>query len=57
MLQLQHRVERKDGGKTIPWTPDKAVVRAPCLPNSYLDREMLAENEILAYTAKAEDAT
>jgi deoxycytidylate deaminase len=50
------RIARKEGGKTIPWTPDKAVVRSPCLPNSYLDREMVAENELLAYTAKAEDA-
>jgi deoxycytidylate deaminase len=41
---------RKKGGKQISWSPGKGVVRVPCLPNSYLEREKLAEVELLAVT-------
>lgn len=41
---------RKKGGAVIPWSPEKGVVRVPCLPNSYLDREKLAERELSART-------
>jgi deoxycytidylate deaminase len=44
------RAIRKKGGKKVDWSPDKGVVRVPCLPNSYLDRETLAEAELLAAT-------
>ncbi len=48
-------VVRKKGGKKVPWSPDKGVVRVPCLPNSYLEREMLAEAELLACTTRPEE--
>lgn len=48
------RMIRKKGGKKVDWSPDKGVVRVPCLPNSYLDRETLAEAELLATTSEPE---
>jgi deoxycytidylate deaminase len=46
---------KKAGGKRIDWTAATGVVRIPMLPNSYLQRESLAEQELLALTAESED--
>jgi len=34
-----------------------ATVRVPVMPNSYLDREQVAENELHALTTKPEEPT
>lgn len=56
-LSSGRSVERKKGGRLIPWKPKKGVVRVPCLPNSYLEREKVAESELTAWTAKPEKQT
>jgi deoxycytidylate deaminase len=43
-------MKRKKKGKPIEWTAPKGIVRIALLPNSYLDREHLAEQELLALT-------
>ena len=40
-------VKRKRSGVKVAWDPSTAVVRASMLPNSYLEREQVAENELL----------
>jgi deoxycytidylate deaminase len=50
-------VVRKRGGEVKEWSPEKALVRVPALPNSYLDREKVAEDELLKLTKKPEEAT
>lgn len=40
--------KRKSSGRMTEWTPKKAILRIPLLPNSYLDRERLAEQELVA---------
>ena len=42
--------KRKKNGKPIGWTALTGIVRIALLPNSYLDREHLAEQELLALT-------
>ena len=39
-------VPRKVGGRTIDWDATTAELRVPMLPNMYLDRELVAENEL-----------
>ncbi len=46
---------RKKGGKQLVWTAEKGIVRVPCLPNTYLEREKLAEAELLAATTNPEE--
>lgn len=48
-------MKRKQGGKPIAWAPEKGLVRVPLLPNSYLERERVAENELLVLTTKPEE--
>lgn len=44
--------KRKKAGIPIEWKPATGIVRVPMLPNSYLDREHLAELELVAVTKK-----
>lgn len=44
------KVRRKEAGRRRTWTASKGVVRAPMVPNSYLEQEMLAETLLLANT-------
>lgn len=55
-LSSGRRVARKEGAQSLPWSPDKAVVRVPCLPNSYLEREQLAAKELLTRTQASEES-
>lgn len=50
-------VKRKQKGATISWTHAQAVVRVPLMPNSYLDREQLAEHELTVLTQEPEEET
>ena len=43
-------VKRKESGKFKPWSPDTGQIRVPLLPNSYLERELAAEQELLGLT-------
>lgn len=54
-LSSGNKIFRKAGGRKAPWSPEKGVVRVPCLPNSYLEREKLAEAELLASTETPEE--
>jgi deoxycytidylate deaminase len=54
-LSSGRKVERKRSGRIVSWSPDKAVARVPCLPNSYLEREQLAAKELLARTEESEE--
>jgi len=45
-------LKRKQGGRTVDWVPGTAVVRVPLLPNSYLDRELAATEELVGLTDK-----
>lgn len=49
------KLRRKAGWKKAPWQPSSANVRVPLLPNSYLDREVLAANELLVLTKAKSD--
>lgn len=44
------RIRRKKGWQKVGWEPRTAVVRVPLLPNSYLDRERLADDEMVELT-------
>ena len=44
------------GGVPIKWTSKKSLVRVPLLPNSYLEREQAAADELLVLTAKPEES-
>lgn len=43
-------VKRKHNGKPVDWSHAKGIVRVPLLPNSYLEREYLAEQELINLT-------
>lgn len=47
--------KRKKAGVPINWEPATGIVRVPLLPNSYLDREHLAELELLALTTQPQE--
>lgn len=49
------RIKRKQGGVKVAWKEEKGLVRVPLLPNSYLEREQVAENELLLLTTKPEE--
>jgi hypothetical protein len=49
--------KRKKGGVTVQWEPATGIVRVPMLPNSYLEREHLAELELVALTSKPKEPT
>ncbi|MFZ5895869.1 MAG: anti-phage dCTP deaminase [Myxococcota bacterium] len=49
-------VKRKERGKKRAWVPETGILRIPMLPNSYLDREQLAENELMNLTRNAEES-
>lgn len=48
-------MKRKQKGASIPWTHGQAVVRVPLMPNSYLEREQLAELELTVLTKEPEE--
>ncbi len=48
------RLERKSGGQKAPWNESSANVRVPLLPNSYIEREVVATNELVALTTATE---
>lgn len=51
-------VKRKErGGLAVEWSPERAAVRVPVMPNSYLEREQVAEGELVALTTKPEGST
>jgi hypothetical protein len=47
-------LKRKAGWKTVDWRPEASNVRVPLLPNSYIDREVLATKELVALTTTIE---
>jgi deoxycytidylate deaminase len=49
-------VKRKRSGAKAAWDPSKGLVRVPMLPNSYLEREQVAENELLTLATPPEDS-
>jgi hypothetical protein len=49
-------VKRKRSGAKAAWDPTKGLVRVPMLPNSYLEREQVAENELLTLATPPEDS-
>lgn len=51
-LSLGHSIERKRDGVAAKWTPAEASVRVPMQPNSYLEREQLAMEEIRGALAR-----
>jgi deoxycytidylate deaminase len=48
---------KRRGGLAAEWSPEKATVRVPVMPNCYLDREQVAEQELDALTTKSEGST
>lgn len=44
------KLKRKADGKVVDWKEAKANVRVPLLPNSYIDREVVATKELLELT-------
>jgi cytidine deaminase len=44
------RLRRKKNGATVDWVARSAVVRVPLDPNSYLDRELAATEELVGLT-------
>lgn len=48
------KMQRKKGGKRFEWTPQTSIARVPMLPNSYIDREYAALNELAKLTPKKE---
>ena len=50
-------VKRKQsGGIAVDWSSEKANVRVPMLPNSYLNREQVAEDELHVLTTRPEES-
>jgi len=50
-------VKRKQsGGKKLEWSEARGIVRIPLMPNSYLERERLAQTELLNLTREPEDS-
>ena len=47
-------IKRKQGGLKVKWSAEKGLIRVPLLPNTYLEREKVAENELLILTTKPE---
>ena len=51
-------VRRKgSGGIAVEWSSEKANVRVPMMPNSYLNREQVAEDELHDLTITPEGST
>ncbi len=46
------RLERKKGGHRAAWSESSANVRVPLLPNSYIEREIVATNELMGLTTE-----
>lgn len=46
-LSSGHPLRRKKDGKKLAWEHRDGVVRVPMLPNCYLDREVMAGNELV----------
>jgi deoxycytidylate deaminase len=44
-------LERKRNGRALEWVPQRGVVRVPLVPNSYLELERLAQDELLKLTS------
>ena len=44
------KIKRKLRGEKLPWDKSTANVRVPLLPNSYIDREVLAVEELVKLT-------
>jgi deoxycytidylate deaminase len=51
------QVKRKSDGRAAEWRPEAGIVRVPMMPNSYLEREKAAANEVEDLTKSPEDAS
>lgn len=47
--------KRKKAGVPVKWEPATGIVRVPLLPNSYMDRERVAELELVALTKQPQE--
>jgi hypothetical protein len=50
-----YKLKRKAAGRNIAWASENSFPRIPLLPNTYIDRERVAANELIALTSEAPD--
>lgn len=50
-------LKRKSDVAAVDWTKQRANVRVPLLPNSYIDREVVATEELVALTTDETEAS
>jgi hypothetical protein len=54
-LSSGYKLKRKAAGRKIDWVSENSFPRIPLLPNTYIDRERVAANELIALTSEASD--
>lgn len=54
-LSSGYKLKRKADGRKVDWVSENSFPRIPLLPNTYIDRERVAANVLIALTREAPD--
>jgi deoxycytidylate deaminase len=55
-LSSGYKTKRKADGRKLQWFPNESFPRIPLLPNTYIDRERVAADELMALTSEPSEA-